>query len=131
MKSWPALLTLTTFFSLWPVFNHLGLIAYVWSFDTYYISSATYLGTLFLSAIAFANNRPSWALMGGDLAQRMGLFGTIVGFTMMFPALAANSDTDKLAAGMIALHTTGVGLVCATYLWLLSLAMGAEGDTRE
>lgn len=73
-----------------------------------------------------------------DLAIRMGLIGTIIGFILIFSSLTGNTipGVDEMQALLIsmssgmgtALYTTLAGLVCATILGMQYLILGRETE---
>lgn len=73
-----------------------------------------------------------------DLAIRMGLIGTIIGFILIFSSLTGNTipGVDEMQSLLIsmssgmgtALYTTLAGLVCATILGMQYLILGRETE---
>jgi len=73
-----------------------------------------------------------------DLAIRMGLIGTIIGFILIFSSLTGNSIPGidemqtlliSMSSGMgTALYTTLSGLICATILGMQYMVLGRETE---
>lgn len=105
--------------------TYYGFPQYVYSFDTYYIS--TFIFGFFCLCSVFGLRYRALPHIGAELCARLGLFGTIVGFSVMVGQLFSGASVAVAASGAaVALHTTAIGMIGATFLYIQSWINGYE-----
>lgn len=94
---------------------YFGVLGYVYSHDTLYLSTAIAATSVF--AYGHGLRHPLHSGKWAEVVVGMGLLGTVIGFSSGLAAVEESGQgADALYGAFIAFHTTAVGLVGALVL---------------